>query len=212
MSSYSTCPLCDRDKYMSRPKELYGHSVCKKCVNSFANRRQLAWFIDMLIIRIGILGVSFFIGYLVAATIVSARGSVSDSDMAMFSAIDWGFFLVGLLLVVCKDGFSGRSPGKVLTGVQVVDKDTLKPIGFMASMKRNWPTLIPIVPIICGMQLLKGPRWGDKFANTFVIWNRHADNPVFSNGTIPQSETSFDFVSLPVEPSTSTNPYEAPRY
>lgn len=26
------CPLCGLDKHMRKPKLLYGHAVCKKCV------------------------------------------------------------------------------------------------------------------------------------------------------------------------------------
>jgi len=42
------CPLCGDTRRMNKPKEIYGHAVCKKCSTKFANRRQFAWIIDVI--------------------------------------------------------------------------------------------------------------------------------------------------------------------
>ncbi|HVP12092.1 MAG TPA: hypothetical protein VMV94_13005, partial [Phycisphaerae bacterium] len=66
-----------------------------------------------------------------------------------------------------------------LCRVRVVDKDTLEPTGFACSLKRNLVLLIPVVPAIVAFQLLKGRRWGDKWARTKVILKKHAHRPPF---------------------------------
>jgi len=45
-----------------------------------------------------------------------------------------------------------------------------------------------------------------------VIWKRHADTPVFATGSSMHGEAIDDLKNLPVEPSSSDNPYEAPRF
>ena len=48
--SSGACPLCGRDKWMGvRAKMLYGHPVCSKCYYGFANRRQFAFVVDLII-------------------------------------------------------------------------------------------------------------------------------------------------------------------
>ena len=48
VASTNECPLCGQSKHMNEAKLLYGHAVCKRCYYSFANRRQFAFFLDML--------------------------------------------------------------------------------------------------------------------------------------------------------------------
>jgi len=208
MASLSTCPLCERDKYMKSPKTLYGHSVCKKCVYSFANRRQMAWIIDMLLIRFTLIGVGYGIGVVLVARMLEAHGEILESDMQTLGAIDWGLFFVVLFVVLVKDGFAGRSIGKLCTGVKVISDLTGEPIDFFASMKRNWPTLIPFMPLVCAFQMAKGSRAGDGFANTRVIWVRHENNPVFK---IHSMENDMDSAVPKFAGSESENPFRAPN-
>ncbi len=84
------------------------------------------------------------------------------------------------LLYVCKDCFSGHSPGKGVSGVRVVDRDTFEPIGIVGSLKRNLPILIPVMPIVIAFLLQKGYRVGDGWANSKVIWKKYANHPVFT--------------------------------
>ncbi len=75
------------------------------------------------------------------------------------------------------------SLGKWLAGVQVVDVQTRKPTGFAASFKRNLAFVIPYLAIIfllIGLiQMSRGPRIGDRWAKTMVIWRKYARKPPF---------------------------------
>ena len=54
------CPICQKSKHMKKGKELYGKRVCKKCCYGFVNRRQGAFLIDIILLRLlsGALGVA----------------------------------------------------------------------------------------------------------------------------------------------------------
>lgn len=104
------------------------------------------------------------------------------------------------------------SPGKMITGVQVLDERTGRPIGFGASIKRNWVVLVPIMPLVIAVQLLKGRRAGDGMAHTRVIWKKYAGNPVFTlDEWQPASVTGITANVSDVGVGTN-NPYEAPRF
>lgn len=166
------CPLCQSGKHMRKTKTLYGVTVCKRCYYGFTNRRQLAYVIDWLVW----LPISLFLGGAVALMLETA-----GMDEAMQGVVG---FLIGYLILplvfFCKDGFKGRSIGKLATGVHVVNKDTHETIGFMPSLMRNLPLLIPVVPIIIALTLAKGYRWGDGWAKSKVIWTKYAEHPVFT--------------------------------
>jgi hypothetical protein len=89
-----------------------------------------------------------------------------------------GFMLVLWLGVfftfLCKDGFRGYSPGKALLGLRVVDKDSLLGIGPTKSLQRNISFFVPVMPLVMAFQISKGPRFGDKSANTRVVWVRRS--------------------------------------
>jgi len=183
---------------MQQPKKLYGCDVCKKCSSKFANRRQFAFFLDMVFVRIASFAVAAILGILVAT-------QEAAEPIAVF------LFLLYILAILAKDGFSGTSPGKALMGVQAIDQESRKPIGFGASIKRNLPTLIPIVPLVIAVQLIKGKRLGDGWAGTQVIWRKYADNPVFTGKPLPvDSEFGPAQVNLPPL-QESSNPYQSPR-
>jgi hypothetical protein len=72
------CPLCGQTTHMHKAKPLYGHSVCKKCYYGFANRRQLAFFVDVMGWRIITLPIAFALGFAVGAAMKSI-GSSNDA-------------------------------------------------------------------------------------------------------------------------------------
>lgn len=171
----NSCPLCGKSKHMPKGKSLYGHLVCKMCYYSFANRRQLAFAIDIILWNI------FFIIF--AAFIVGVKTEEQESSL----------WFMCLLIFFMKDGFSGCSPGKFVVGVKAINENTGKPIGFGSSFKRNLPLLIPFMPIAVAYQLCKGHRTGDKWSDSKVIWKKYANNPVF----LPKS--SAEYQSTPIE-------------
>jgi uncharacterized RDD family membrane protein YckC len=153
-----------------KPKKLYGHTVCKTCYYKFANRRQMAYIVDWICFVVASL--------LIGGGFGAVAGAVGTSDEAIElvgAVLGWALLPVFLL----KDGIAGCSPGKALCGVRVIDSVTGTPIGPVQSLKRNLPIVIPIVPIIILIQMLKGPRLGDGWARTKVIWKRYESNPVF---------------------------------
>jgi uncharacterized RDD family membrane protein YckC len=199
------CPLCSDESVLRRSrKRLYGHEVCTKCVNRFANRRQLAWILDVVLFRIAAFAAGIGLGLFLVAVHMDIE--------ATLDTIYWPLLIGELAVFICKDGFNGYSPGKVICGVQVLDIETGVPVGFGVSFKRNLPTLIPFMPLVIAYQVIKGRRTGDKWARTKVIWNRYAGNPVFAVG--PQAEQSPQAFApaAQIEPVEETNnPYQAPR-
>lgn len=159
----SPCPLCgDAKKMGNKARKLYDVWVCRRCGNGQINRRHFAYVLDVLIMYVAIL---FVLGFL--AGIVGAVGRADVSGIAaVMPYVAWGLFLL-------KDGFNGHSLGKSMLGLQVIDVDSGQGAGFGASFKRNLPLLIPVVPLIVAIQLNRGPRWGDGWANTRVVWKKY---------------------------------------
>lgn len=156
---------------MAKEKSLYGHMVCKKCYYGFANQRQLAYFLDILSYYAACLVAGLMLGFLMALS-----GSSESEIGAVGSLLGW----ILLPVFICKDCFSGQSVGKAMCGVKVIDETTGEPCGIGASFKRNLPLVIPFMPFIVAFQLNGGPRTGDGWANTKVIWKKHASHPIFA--------------------------------
>lgn len=187
-----TCPLCRQ-----RPtwkKTLYGYPVCKKCYYKFANRRQLAYLVDSVLFTIVAVALIFALGGLVAPAVPTLFAQES-----VFWVIDAA---LGCVFVI-KDGFSGQSPGKRLTGVQVLDEASGRPVSFAQSFKRNAILLLAHIPfvgqlvglivvVMIAIQLNKGYRAGDKFARTRVIWKKYARSPVFGGDGLLCEQCGYD--------------------
>ena len=172
------CPLCGREKHMKDARLLYNHIVCRKCYYKFANRRQLAYFLDIIFLNIA----SFIVGIIIALPLViaSSQNQMYEDDAS--NSITCCLWFVITFVFMFKDGFSGHSLGKLICGVQVINEKTGEPGTMSSSFKRNLPLIIPFMPIIVAFQLCRGHRIGDGWAGTRVIWKRYRDNHVF---TIP---------------------------
>jgi hypothetical protein len=156
------CPLCgDTKKMGGRARSLYDHWICRRCSNALANRRQFAWLIDLL----PLWGVMIILG----AAVGSLGGWEALGAGSALTAVPWLAYVVWLL----KDGFDGHSLGKAALGLQVVDAASGKGAGFGASFRRNLPMMIPLAPLVAAFQMTRGPRVGDGWANTRVIWKKH---------------------------------------
>lgn len=180
LAEYNTapthCPLCARslkDKWLSKPlpaKSIHGIVVCAKCRNGFATRRQAAYIVDAVLLTLVTNVIAF--GLLLVEPVTP--GSTVQLWSGVFAAqmvIGW---LIAPLIFTCKDGFSGKSPGRMLCRVTVVDRTTREPIGFRQSFKRNLILMVPYLGIIwIALTMMKGRRVGDEWANTEVIWDKH---------------------------------------
>lgn len=177
--------------------------VCKKCNNKFANRRQIAYVIDAVIWRF----VGYGIGMAFGAFLINVTPGISQMQLYL-SGLGLGYVL--FLFFACKDGFGGKSPGKMVAGVHVVDESTLEPIGFTASFKRNLCLAIPFVVLVVLVQMSKGKRLGDRWANARVVWSKYASHPVFTGAELPLGDDEF----LPGDgrqAKASENPFAAPN-
>jgi uncharacterized RDD family membrane protein YckC len=183
-NSRDQCPLCARKlsaRWLKKPiprNSINGVVVCAKCRNGFANRRQAAYLIDALLW----LPVSAGIAYGVSSVAISVTNQTDPS------AVNMGFLMVNImvgwivlpLIFTFKDSFAGKSPGRALCGVRVVDRDTLEPIGPLQSLQRNLILLFPYIGFVAVvLTMMKGTRWGDGWANTVVIWDKHRHKPPF---------------------------------
>jgi uncharacterized RDD family membrane protein YckC len=187
------CPLCGSDKHMGdKAKSLYEHLVCRKCYYAFANRRHLAFAIDMIF--------WFVFNFALGATM--ALSGMSQSQIHIVGRI-LGFALMPVFLL--KDGFDGQSPGKSFAGVQVLNNTTAQPAGFRASFKRNLPTALPIVPLFIALELLKGYRTGDGWAKTRVVWKKYTDRAPFAlrPETSTVNEEAAPAVAFPMTEQTA---------
>ena len=154
-----SCPLCNKAWNKEITKELYGKTVCKKCYYSFANKRQFACFLDCLIY--------YFINTIINTFLLT---------IGFPEAVLW---IIGSIVFTSKDCFSGKSIGKAILGLKVIDTRTGEPPSALSSFKRNLPLNIPFAAIFISSQLLKGHRTGDKWSNTKVVWSKYANNPIF---------------------------------
>ncbi len=160
------CPLCKLPEPMGvNAQRLYGGWVCTSCAGSFADRRRIAFFVDWMLFGL----------------IYELLIRIADHfNPTMVTAIFDSGFLTRLAanstiaMVLClKDGLAGKSIGRALTGITVVDETTRRPIGPWASLKRNLCLLVPITIFVLFFTLMKGKRWGDGWAKTRVIWDRY---------------------------------------
>lgn len=95
--------------------------------------------------------------------------------------IDWVIVSIGAILcllpglayALLKDTlYDGRSIGKKMMGLQVINSQTLTPCKMMESVIRNVTLLIPIFSLVDAVMVFVDKdnlRFGDKWANTMVI-------------------------------------------
>lgn len=138
---------------------LYSHSICGKCWSQFHWRRVGARLLDLLISAIMMVGSMVLI-------------APADNTIVV---------LVGLMVRTTfewtKDGwFSGRSPGKMVFGVYVIDRDSGRPASLAKCVKRNlafvafpWTYFLAIAIAANGVSKPPGIRIGDKWAGTEVV-------------------------------------------
>lgn len=203
------CPVCRQPKSKLREK-LYGVPTCRRCIDGFTKRRSIAGVIDWIV-----LPVVFFVGTVMATAVLR----VLAEDLTANRPVALGLNLLSLfvppaalLMFFAKDGFSGYSPGKALCGLRAINADTGQPIGFLRSIMRNVPPGVTIfLTLIVALQIRKGPRLGDGWAKSKVVWQKYADRaPFLSQGKTRVAE-QLDFQSTGVTLPEDGNPFRAPQ-
>jgi uncharacterized RDD family membrane protein YckC len=159
------CPICDQPEIIANWVPLYGVRVCWMCSQAFLSRRQIAFLIDS----------SLLFG--LALAVFSVAPSLTQ-DVVAVRRICWMSYLGCCLLFALKDGVFGVSPGKWITGLQVVDVETGQAAGFVQSFARNLCVSIPLISWFyiwsINAYLFAGERVGDDWAGTKVVWRKHA--------------------------------------
>jgi uncharacterized RDD family membrane protein YckC len=86
------------------------------------------------------------------------------------------FVVAGAAYLLLRDAMRGRSPGKFLCGLVVIDLGTKNPVGIVGSARRNFMFLIPganlvalFLETITVIRDPQGQRLGDRFAFTQVV-------------------------------------------
>jgi uncharacterized RDD family membrane protein YckC len=105
-------------------------------------------------------------------------GPQTENGVFLLSIFFWIIFFL-------KDGFSGYSIGKVICGIRTYHEPSGHPAGFLASFKRNFIMIIPIIILFLIIDIKTGYRAGDKFAKTKIIWEKYKDKPPFQLNTSP---------------------------
>jgi uncharacterized RDD family membrane protein YckC len=165
---------------------LYESTLCRSCWAAFTWRRAVAFIVDVAAAGATVVVLGRAIIGIAALYDEPARATMTG--MAYLVAA--GFAIVAFLL---KDGlFDGRSPGKALLGVRVVDERTRRPIDPSRALVRTLPLLAPLVPVVAAVQMLRGPRLADGAMQTRVVWDAHPDREPFrarAHGVTPIRRT-----------------------
>ncbi len=134
--------------------------------------RAMAWLVDLFITSV--LLVLVVLG--TARLITSLGGLGTALTILLAFVVNWGYG-AGL-----EWAFRGRTPGKMLLGLRVVDERGL-PITFLQAAIRNLVRLVDLLPGLYGVGgvsvLLdaKARRLGDLAAGTLVVRERQAPRP-----------------------------------
>lgn len=120
---------------------------------------------------------------LVAAVLDEVIYLTASVSVALISfGLGYLVFHLGWIFV---DGYRGKSPGKAIMGLTVVDLAMGRPISWNLSARRNFMFILPVFDRLINLVELvallvdpKGRRFGDKIANTQVVsdeYVRHVD-------------------------------------
>ena len=152
------CAACGR-VLDGKIKLLFGQPVHGSCSNGFNLRRQVAYVLDCVL---------WFVLLMVVLRVLI--GPSGDPGPTLSKALlVFGFEIFMAALFLARDGAVGTSPGKWVTGLQVVDVRSGAPIGVEQSIRRNLILLVPLMPLVLVFQMRGGPRWGDASARTRVV-------------------------------------------
>lgn len=153
------CSLCGKQCTALAP--LYRGRVCHNCRRRFLLDRSAAYVVDFLV---------FYGGLRLLLWSCGLRGFANQIGLGPY------WLSVGLLvfacrvIFICKDLFVGRSPGKWIMGLLIVDEATGAPARWKQSIVRNLILLIPVIgESIVGLSLRSGWRLGDRIARTRVV-------------------------------------------
>lgn len=174
---------------------LYGVPTCRKCVSRFAARREWAWMIDL------------FFGYFLPFPLLIIAFELLDIGEKYALVVIVPCYVWYLGWMVLKDGFRGCTPGKYVTRIRVIDIDTGERLRFLASFRRNLCVLIPFFALFLMFKLRHGPRPGDGWARSKVIWLKYKDHRIFAPGEPLDEQLDGQVYEVVTD---QANPYRSP--
>ena len=119
---------------------------------------------------------AFLVDALSIAIILIAPASVASYVLAWVGSgsikaiqiVWWAALAILMLCLLIRDGYHGRSPGKRLLGLRLVTPRG-EGCGYLRSLIRNLPLLIPVLNLVEGVMVVMGKRrTGDRLAKTTV--------------------------------------------
>ena len=146
-------------------------------------------------------------GFCLDATDIDDRVYISDGTNPASNVVYWGLNF-GLLVLL--QGFTGWTPGKLITGIRVVQEDG-RPPGFVKALLRwllwivdGFPYFIPgLVGFITGLTTPGHRRVGDMAAKTFVVRKEVAGSPVAVPGVTASPTAGVPWGTAPPPPPGS---------
>ena len=119
-------------------------------------------------------GVLFSVLFVIALLVVAALPSGTAGDVALWVVLVGGLTVGHVAYFVMQQKRGGRTLGKVLVGIRVVDADGATP-STGALVKRTLPLLIEYVYVIAFIGMMTSAyrqRLGDRWGRTYVIHDR----------------------------------------
>ena len=93
---------------------------------------------------------------------------VGSGSIKAIQFVWWGALAILMVGLLIRDGYHGRSPGKRLLGLRLVTPRG-EGCGYVRSVIRNLPLLIPVVNLVEAILVVAGKRRiGDHIAKTTV--------------------------------------------
>ena len=205
---------------------------------SVFGRRVLAVLIDLVIIWIPLSAIaSADFEYVKASTLeesgitgerfcdpfeeqgdICADLSDAEGVEAVFYSEGWStttqlsFWLLPFAILVVLQGFTGWTPGKLLTGIRTVQEDGRRP-GFVKALLRwllwivdGFPYFLPLVGFIVGLTTTGHRRIGDMVAKTFVVRRDAAGSPIVVHGLTPSVPPADAPWGTPPPPASGWSP------
>ncbi len=131
------CPLCQRSNVRPGTRTLYEVAVCRRCRRRFAGLRQWAFLADVYLLGVVLM--------LILAGLLQT--SMTDAWIRLV-------ILCVFVLFAFREAIKGKSFGKFIFGLRVVDRVTSTPIRPMQSLFRNAPILGFLVFYLYGPYLI----------------------------------------------------------
>ena len=125
-------------------------------------RRYVAHFVD---------GTIFTVLFLVAILLVGSLPNSTAGDVLLWATLVLGFTVGQVAYYVLTQRRHGRTPGKRLAGIRVVDRHGNVP-STGALVKRTLPLLVEYFYVIALISMLTSDfrqRLGDRWADTYVV-------------------------------------------